>query len=116
VTLDGRPLTQGVIRFVPAEGTAGPQASVEIAGGMFSVDDTHGPVVGQHRVEIVSTDNGGFAMDDETAVQRLQAEGVKRIEAVRVPAVYNTQSELVASVTAEGPNQFKFDLTTPKRR
>ena len=116
VQLDDKPLSKGVIRFVPAEGTQGPKASATISEGKFSLEAEQGPIVGTHRIEIQSTDNGGYAWDDEEALQKLKASGVKRIEAVQVPAIYNSRSTLKETVTSEGPNEFMFDLQSKTRR
>lgn len=112
VTLDGEPLAEGIIRFVPVAPTKGPKVSIPIEQGQFASDDDSGPIVGAHRVEIQSTDDGGFAFDDEQAMNRLQASGTRRIDVIRVPPAYNLNSTLTASVSAEQPNEFTFDLTT----
>jgi hypothetical protein len=114
VTLDGAPLAQGVVRFVPIEGTPGPKTTVFVTDGKFAADEAHGPVVGRHRIEIESTDDGGYPLDDETAPQRLREAGIKRIDLIRVPEIYNSRSTLVEVVTEAGPNEFQFQLTTPK--
>lgn len=117
VTLDDAPLSKGVIRFVPADGATGPQTSVSIVDGRFEADDETGPIPGDHRIEIESTDDGGYAMDDEAALARLnelKSAGRKppKIEAVRIPAVYNTKTRLKESVTRDGPNEFTFKLSS----
>lgn len=114
VTLDGAPLAQGWVRFIPTEETKGPSTTVPVADGRFEADAEHGPVVGRHRIEIASTDDGGYPLDDETAPQRLREAGIKRIDLVRVPEIYNSRSTLVEVVTETGPNEFQFELTTPK--
>lgn len=116
VTLDGQPLKEGVVRFVPIEGTSGPKTSAVVSNGRFQSDEWTGPVVGRHRIEIESTDDGGYAMDDEQAIQKLKQSGIRRIAVVRVPAIYNTHSRLTETVTADGPNEFQFELKTPPRR
>lgn len=116
VTLNGKPLQEGVIRFVPIEGTSGPKTSVSITEGRFSADADQGPVVGKHRIEIQSTDDGGYAMDDETVIQKLRESGIRRIDVVRIPPQYNSHSTLTETVSAEGPNEFTFELVTGKHR
>lgn len=113
VTLDGAPLAQGLVRFVPIEGTPGPKTTVPVTDGRFTADRAHGPIVGRHRIEIESTDDGGYPLDDETAPQRLREAGITRIPFVRVPEIYNSRSTLVEVVTETGPNEFQFQLTTP---
>lgn len=115
VTLDGRPLTNGMVRFVPTDGTKGPKTAVAVSVGMFSVDARHGPVVGRHRIEIESTDHGDFPPDDETALQRLKAAGAKGVKLLRIPPRFNVDSQIVESVSADGPNEFRFLLTTAQK-
>ncbi|WP_231746644.1 hypothetical protein [Maioricimonas rarisocia] len=116
VTFNGQPLPEGLVRFVPIDGTPGPKTAVPVSQGRFQVEAEHGPVVGTHRIEIQSTDDGGYAMDDEDAIRRLRESGVKRIEAIRIPPAYNTRSTLKETVTAEGNNEFQFDLNSARRR
>ncbi|MCA9006963.1 MAG: hypothetical protein KDA70_16925 [Planctomycetaceae bacterium] len=114
VKLDGDPLPEGVIRFIPAEDNKGPQASITIHNGIFSIGKDFGPLVGTNRIEIISTDDGGFAPDDEQAIEKIKAAGIKRIKVVKVPPQYNRRSTLSKSVTSEGENDFVFELiSTP---
>jgi hypothetical protein len=112
VSLDDQPLQEGVVRFVPTNGTPGPKTSVIVSAGRFSIDAEHGPVVGTHRIEIESTDDGGYAPDDEEALARLHASGSLVIDVITVPDVYNRRSRLTETVTADGPNQFQFALSS----
>ncbi|WP_417392565.1 hypothetical protein [Gimesia sp.] len=112
VKLDGDPLSEGVIRFIPTGDNKGPQASVTIHQGIFSIEEDFGPVVGTNRIEIISTDNGGFAPDDEQALEKMKAAGIKRLDVVKVPPQYNRRSTLTKSITAEADNDFVFDLTS----
>jgi hypothetical protein len=116
VTLDGQPLPEGLIRFVPLEGTPGPKTSVAILNGQFSADASTGPAVGAHRIEIESTDDGGFDFDDETAIDRLKESRTRRIKVVRVPPTFNTNSRLTETVSGDGSNEFEFQLTSNHRR
>lgn len=115
VTLDGDLLHQGVIRFVPTNGTHGPQATAVIDDGVFILPVEFGPVVGTNRIEIESTDTGGLAMDDEQALERLQSAAKRpQIEVVRVPAAYNRDSKLIADVPPSGTSGLNFELVSSK--
>lgn len=117
VRFNGEPLREGVIRFVPEGDTAGPQTTIPVTDGQFAVEDVSvGPIVGSHRIEIQSTEDGGYAMDDENAIQKLRESGIKKIEVVTIPAMFNTQSTLHEVVTETGPNEFTFDLKPSRRR
>lgn len=115
VQLNGVPLTQGIIRFVPTDGTQGPKVSLPISNGQFAADTDHGPIAGTNRVEIESTDDGGLAMDDEQAVEQLRQKPQK-ISVVTVPPVYNTRSQLKEQLLTDQVNKLTFDLQTPTRR
>ena len=52
VTLDGSPVEEGSIAFIPTGGTEGPTAGGQIEQGQYSVPSAKGPVVGRYRVEI----------------------------------------------------------------
>jgi hypothetical protein len=101
VTLDGAPVEEGSITFVPTEGTSGPMAFGEIADGEYAISaDERGPVVGKHKVQIEAyrdsgtKDSGGAPLKDQV-----------------VPAKYNTQTTLVVEI-AEGSGTHNFDLTS----
>ena len=52
VTVDGRPVEVGEIRFVPAEGTEAPTAGAAIKDGEYRVDHKGGVPVGTFQVRI----------------------------------------------------------------
>ncbi len=112
VTLDGQPLQNAVIRFVPLDGVQGPKCSVAIREGMYEIPAGAGPVAGSHRVEIDSTDHGGIAPDDETALAQLTAGQKKLQKPLRIPAIYNTRSTLRQTIHAGSANEFDFRLVT----
>lgn len=116
VTLDGHPLEQGVVRFVPIEQTTGPKTTVTVTEGRFKAPESVGPLVGTHRIEIESTDMGGYAMDDENALRELRQSRVKRIDVVTVPAVYNARSQLTETLVPDIENELIFKLESPARR
>lgn len=117
VTVDGEPLETGTIRFVPAMQTGGPKVSAVVNNGWFDLPREFGPVVGQHRIEIEAPPAGDIEMDDEQALERLRQAGRKaRIEVVRIPAVYNTKSQLAAEISATEPNDLSFDLLSKTGR
>jgi len=114
VTLDGKPLVEGVIRFIPIGDSKGPKSFATIKNGSYSVDAAHGPVVGKHRVEIESTDDGGFDLNDEASLPRLQAQK-QPVQVVTVPSVYNSRSELEAEISPDGPNEKNYELSSQTR-
>lgn len=116
VTLDGKDLSSGVIRFVPIDGTPGKKTSISIDNGRFDTAAEWGPPTGNHRIEIESRDTGGFAMDDEEAIELLRKKGKRPTNVIRVPAWYSQSSNLRENVLADRTNQFVFELHSRRRR
>jgi hypothetical protein len=114
VTLDGKPLANALVAFKPA---ALP-GKIEAAGpGSMGVTDengryvlkviytdgrTEGAVVGEHRVRISTTDHVSAGGDSTDVAPRQQKE--------RVPAKYNTNSQLTFTVPPGGTDAANFDL------
>jgi hypothetical protein len=114
VTLDGQPLENAVIRFVPFPEVNGPTTSIAITSGKFDLPPSSGPVAGKHRIEIESTDHGGIAPDDEAALAELAAGKRKLAKTVKIPAIYNSRSTLERTIQADSPNEFEFTLVTKR--
>ena len=89
VTLDGKPLPRGLIRFIP---TSGPAWSARIEDGQYSTEGTKGVPVGDLQVRIEAQRiplwyNGGTAPEgEETPLEQY------------LPKKYNLQSELKMTI------------------
>jgi len=117
VTLDGRGLAAGVIRFVPAEGNSGPAAGTVIKDGAYKLAEGEGPIIGRQRVEIEATDHLGFEADDERAYATAVTERKgKPLPKNPVPDRYNRQSTLEADIKADDPNKYDFALTSDGKK
>lgn len=102
VTLAGTPLEEGVIRFVPTEGTTGPMVETAIRNGGYSLTKQSGPCLGTQRVEIVAFRKTG---------KKIVNEGVETEEIIQVvPRRYNTASELKVTITAGANALGPFEL------
>jgi hypothetical protein len=112
VTLDGQPLAEGVIRFIPAQDTTGPAAMATIRNGQYELDDETGPVLGSHRVEIEATGHHSFAIDDEAAFAAQVEQKGGRMAQNPVPIVYNRRSSLTAEIAADRVNELNFPLSS----
>jgi hypothetical protein len=111
VSLDGRPLKEGVIQFMPAVTTTdgGTVAGGSILDGKFEVPRDQGPTPGQYSVTILS----GGAGEEQLPPGTMPGEGPKKPAKEKIPAKYNAQTTLTAEVKKGGPNNaFKFDLTS----
>ncbi len=52
VTLDGQPISNGEIRFIPTSGTIGPVSGGAIKDGAYTAQAKGGVPIGTHQVEI----------------------------------------------------------------
>jgi hypothetical protein len=105
VLLDGDPLPSGRIRFVPVEGTPGPDAGAVIEEGAYSV--TKGLAVGKYRVEIHSTKESTTRQERDPLTPTL----LTPAEVEAIPPEYNVKSQLIETVKP-GKNPFDFPLKT----
>lgn len=110
VNLNGTPLPDGTIRFVPVDSNSGPKVSVSVVDGSFAATAENGPVVGSNRIEIESLD--GPAFDDEQAFAELQA-NPHRLHAIRIPPAYNIYSQLKTDIKSGESNVLHYDLELP---
>jgi len=119
VRLDGKPLRAGTIRFIPRAPTKGPATVAPIADGAYSIPSHGGAVAGSHRVEIESRVDLPFEIDDERAYAQMYAQSKtlrrQKLPQQPVPAEYNHQSRLTATVTGDSDNTFDFDLKLASR-
>ena len=100
VTLDGQPLPNAFVEFVPtgSEGSTSSGRTNDRGEYMLMFSrDVPGASLGPHRVQITTQD---VYVDDE---------GYEALHPERVPERYNEASELTAEVLP-GSNQFDFEL------
>ena len=108
VLLDGDPLPEGRIRFVPVEGTPGPDAGAVIDEGKYRV--TKGLTAGKYRIEILGP---------KESTRRKEQDPITPNELIpaaieSVPPEFNVKSQLIRTVEA-GSNTLDFDLTRSRK-
>lgn len=96
VTVDGRPLAEGVLYFKTVQ--TGALERFEVKDGKFEGKAAEG----ERRVEISATRMKSVMIDGKPV----------DVPDNYLPARYNLDSTLTATVTVPGPNEFAFDLTT----
>jgi hypothetical protein len=104
ISLQGKPLESGWIRFEP-EDARGVNSAGEIEAGKYHIDESQGLPPGTYRVAISSP--------DESQVTKVEAApGDERsLAKERVPAKYNTKSTLKVEVPqARGRYEANFQL------
>lgn len=97
VTLDGKPLPVGVIYFKTIQ--TGALDSVEIKEGKFEGQAQ----LGDRRVEICSYETLPPQASDPMATASQKN---------TIPPKYNLESTLTANVTQDGPNEFRFEVSS----
>jgi hypothetical protein len=102
VTLDGLPLDEAVILFVPLD-AGGRKSGGPIAAGRYEMGEDVGLLPGRYRVEVTA----------DPPIDPSMRPGQVRPQARRkLPVVYSTSSPLAIEVTADGPVDFSFDLSS----
>jgi len=101
VTLDGSPLDDATITFVPLAGGQRQAAWATIRGGHFAIPASNGLGTGQFRVEIRALRSVGEKthQNNPTLVSAIEA----------VPGKYNSHSELIVDIKP-GENAANFVL------
>ena len=107
VRLDGRPIEEGSIQFIPVEGTKGPSAGAAIQDGKYYIPRKMGVTVGTNRVELRAFKNAGTRIQDPTAPPGVQTE--QRVQAF--PPEFNDRSTVIKKIQA-GSNVIDFDVDT----
>jgi|GEM_PF-488317 len=97
VTLDGKPLAEGQLLLVDATGDPPRQYVADIRNGAFECDATPGEKIVQIRAFREGKEASGSPGSPDSFVQYL-------------PARYNDQSELRATIKLEGANKLEFAL------
>ncbi|MBN2294267.1 MAG: hypothetical protein JXM70_17700 [Pirellulales bacterium] len=107
ITLDGQPLQQGSILFVPVKGTKGVVTGGEIKDGQYHLSGNDGPAVGQNRVEIRAVRKTGRMVPKPMAPAGEMVEETGEA----IPARFNSQSTIEAEIKP-GDNTANFELTS----
>jgi hypothetical protein len=110
VTLDGQPVEDGSISFVPMEAVAvgdAVQGGGAIKSGRFWISQEFGLIPGKYRVAINAAAHGG---KERTKPQVPAAGQALDVSKELIPQKYNAMSELTATVEKGGTNDFEFKL------
>jgi hypothetical protein len=111
VTLDGKPLSSGQIRFRPTGENRGPGWSAWIKDGHYTTEGTKGTPVGELRVEIDGYRTPSW-YKPTTAPPDDDVQGMIPQEQFLAPK-YNLQSELTMSIpSGSGSVEKNWDLTS----
>lgn len=104
VLLDGAPLDRGSVRFEPQGAKVGISAGAVVDQGRFVINVEKGLPTGKYKVAISSPEGGSM----EPVMSDLSAPPPRE----RIPAKYNTQTELTVDVDGAMVNEIVFELTS----
>jgi hypothetical protein len=108
VKLNGQPIAEGAINFIPIDGNKGAGAGATITDGRYHIPRSAGVAAGKNRVELRAFKNTGRKVQDPTG-----APGAKVDERVMAfPPQFNDQSTLVRDVKS-GSDTIDFDIPVP---
>jgi hypothetical protein len=106
VTLDGQPISLGAILFEPATQESGTAVGATIRQGGFAISRREGPVPGSYRVRLYSSSGV------QASPAKGQTDRTPRPMVERLPARYNTQTEIVETVLSGHVNRYRFNLSS----
>ncbi len=105
VVLEGQPLKDGTIAFLPQDG--GNLSGSPIVNGEYKLPRKDGLKPGKYLVQITSGDGVTPANESEAGAPG----GSRNIVSVdRIPAEWNVKPTHDVTVTANGENRFDFDI------
>ena len=111
VSFDGKPVPNGTIRFVPANG---PQAATTITDGKYEIAKKGGVPIGQSKVFISAYSQTGGNQDGDLVSQG-GGRASNGADQQYIPKRYNIDSTLTADISgAENPLTVDFELTGPR--
>ncbi|MDB5310792.1 MAG: hypothetical protein JWO38_4994 [Gemmataceae bacterium] len=109
VSLNGRPIEEGSINFIPVEGNQGPGTGGIIRDGKYHIPRANGVTAGKNRVEVRAFRETGRKVQDPTGLPG--ALTTERVPAF--PPEFNDKSTLVREVRA-GSDTIDFDVHLPE--
>lgn len=126
VTYKGQPIKEGLITFIPVDGSIGPRQGANIDDGKYAIPRRGALAPGKYRVEIRAFEEG----DKETPKSQRQAQmfgrplekitsdpgAADQLQKIRMqkknvlPARYNDDTELTKELPNESQVQVDFEL------
>jgi len=103
VTIDGQPLDEAVIMFVPLD-VATSKTGAKVVGGRYEVTPDVGLLPGRYRVEVT----------DDPPIDPAMRPGASQPRPRRrlLPIAYSIASPLAVEIMAGGETEFDFNLTS----
>jgi hypothetical protein len=105
VKLEGQPLDDGSIMFVPLDGQD-TRSGAGITNGEYNLPRQHGLKPGWYLVQLTSGDGKTPAREEDIG----GPSSTNIVSVDRIPPEWNVESKQKKEVTSSGPNQFDFDI------
>ncbi|MCA9190106.1 MAG: hypothetical protein KDB03_00025 [Planctomycetales bacterium] len=112
VTLDNVPVRHGDIEFAGKQ-NQGLRRGAMIENGDYRTAPFQGLLPGDYVVRIFSVPNQDVKESDPDVLPGDEELGPEQTRD-QIPPEYNMRSKVTVSVTAEGPNEFNFDIKSKK--
>jgi hypothetical protein len=112
VTIDGAPLPEGSIDFIPVDAHAAQTAGAKISQGEYEIAADRGLRPGEYRVQIRAVRPTGKKIWDGMGDERAPASTKRMVDQVEsyVPARYNDRTELRAKIELRKINVCDYAL------
>jgi len=105
VTYGGEPVEDGIIEFIPIEGTKEPSTGAAIVAGRYQIAPAAGPLTGgTYKVAIRATKKTGTTSPDPFNPAK-QVENKTNY----IPADYNTQTKLKVTISSKASYDFHLE-------
>jgi hypothetical protein len=115
VTLDGRPLAQGSIQFIPKDGDSRAAAHGEVVDGSYSIPASDGPAPGAFSVTVLPSEESASGTTAPTPDGSAERPGDPPPDALGEPTVFfKPTTPMEATVAAGAANTFDFGLSAAK--
>ena len=117
VTIDGAPLPEGSIDFIPVDRRAAQTAGTRIHQGEYEIAAEQGLLPGEYLVQIRAVRPTGKKVWDGMGEERAPAGQKNMVDQIEsyVPARYNDRTELRAKVELGKVNEFDYALQLSKK-
>ena len=111
ISLNGTPVEAGTISFSPQGENKDSRAAMPFQGGRYEIPVEKGLVPGKYLVQIFAEPVESESIPPE---QLIMNEGRTnfRPPVQPIPAKFNTKSDQIVEVTADGENEFNFPIKT----
>jgi len=114
VTLDGEPLSNGTIHFVPTD-QQGQLVAATVEDGYFELPVEVGPLAGKSSVDIQVIQDLGFDLDDEAAYAAAARKAKRAPSPLASAVAFRDQARRQLTLDADQID-LEFDLVTVKKR